>query len=507
MPLTRTARVGFNTISNLLRFAVALLVVLLLTPLIIKTLGKEEFGLWSLTFSILGFLGLLDFGFGTGLVKYVAECKANGEKEKLDEILSSLWATYLVLSLVSFFTVLIISLFFKQVFHIADPLKDKATMVLWLLALRTSILSLPFSLFRGILFGQQLIWQINLIQSISTVFYGFSAWYLLANGFGIIFLAAASLASMLAEGIAYVILVYSQNKGIRIQLRLANRERFKELASFSFFTFIVSVSSLILLKTDPIIIQLFESLNAVAIYAIALKIVENTHLFSKQFINALSPLVSELKAQNDKEKLRFALINCSRFALVPSLLVSLPVLAFAKEIFEFWLGEGFDGAVLPLYLLMAAMLAAIPQMLASMILTMSGHQKTTAKAAIFSALVNVAASLILVRHYGIAGVAAGTLIATIVTDIFIIPLIASRQFEIGWVSYWSRIILPLAPAIILNLGTCLIINGYFPATSLVDIAIKSIPGALAFVIYWWLFSVESSEKELFRKRLLKYRKD
>lgn len=507
MPLTRTARVGFNTVSNIFRFGVALVVVLLLTPLIIETLGKEEFGLWSLTLSVLGFLGLLDFGFGTGLVKYVAECKATGEKEKLNEILSSLWLTYLFLSLVSFVVVLLISHFYQQIFHIDSSLQEKAIIILWLLALRTSIFSLPFSLFRGILFGQQLIWQINLIQALSSIFYGLTAWYILSGGYGIIQLAAINLASMMLEGIAYVILVFAQNPDLKIKLRLASRERFRELASFSFFTFIVSVSSLILLKTDPIIIQLFESLNAVAIYAIALKIVENTHLFSKQFINAISPLISELKAQQDEEKLRFALINCSRFALVPSLLLSLPIIAFAGEIFRFWLGEGFENAVIPLNLLIVAMLAAIPQMLASMILTMSGYQKTTAKAALFSTAVNVVTSLILVQKYGIIGVAAGTLIATILTDVFIIPIIAGRQFGISWFSYWTRIIFPLAPAIVFNLGFCLIINHHFPASSLLDIAVKSVPGGLAFVIYWWCFSVEPSEKDLFRKRLLKFRKD
>jgi peptidoglycan biosynthesis protein MviN/MurJ (putative lipid II flippase) len=152
------------------------------------------------------------------------------------------------------------------------------------------------------------------------------------------------------------------------------------------------------------------------------------------------------------------------------------------------------------------MLAAIPQMLASMILTMSGHQKTTAKAALFSTVVNITASLALVRSYGIAGVAAGTFIATIVTDVFIIPVIAGRQFGIGWLSYWSRIIFPLAPAIALNIGLCLLINHHFPAKSLLEIGGKSIPGALAFVIYWWCFSVESSEKELFKTRLLKFKK-
>lgn len=504
--ITRTARVALNTFSNLSRFAISIGVVFLLTPYIIKQLGQEEFGLWSLTFAILGFLSLLDMGFGSGVIKFVAECNATGEMEKRNEILSTLWVTYLVLGLISLISVLILSLFYDSIFQISENLQTKAIWVLWLLALRSSALSLPLGLYRGILFGKQLIWQINLVQAGTNVLYGLSAWYVLANDYGIIYLAAISLLSMLVEHIIYVILVYVQVEDLKIRFSLAKLDRFKELTSFSIFTFIVSISSLILLRTDPLIIKLFYSLSAVAIYSIALKIVENTHLFSKQFINVLSPLISELKAQNDHEKLRFALINCARFALVPSMLLSIPIFCFARETLTFWLGAGFDEAVVPLYLLLIAMMAAVPQMLASSILTMTGHQKKTAKAAILSAIINLVASLLLVKQYGLVGVAAGTLIATLIVDVIIIPVIAVKTFSLTWSSYWYRILTPMLMPIILNFSSCLIVKNYYPATSILDIAFKSIPGFILFMLYWWYRSLEDSEKDLFRNRLLKFKK-
>ena len=63
-PSSRTAQVVLNTASNYARFALNVLIWLVLTPYMINKLGKEAFGLWSLIFSVVGFLGLMDMGFG-----------------------------------------------------------------------------------------------------------------------------------------------------------------------------------------------------------------------------------------------------------------------------------------------------------------------------------------------------------------------------------------------------------------------------------------------------------
>ena len=79
---TRKTTILLNTLTNYLRFGITAVVFFLLTPYIIDRIGTEDFGLWSLVFSILGLFGLMDFGFTTGAVKYVAECKGSGDDER-----------------------------------------------------------------------------------------------------------------------------------------------------------------------------------------------------------------------------------------------------------------------------------------------------------------------------------------------------------------------------------------------------------------------------------------
>ena len=46
---------------------------LVVTPIIVGALGTEQFGIWALIGSILGFIGLLDLGIGPSLIRFAAE--------------------------------------------------------------------------------------------------------------------------------------------------------------------------------------------------------------------------------------------------------------------------------------------------------------------------------------------------------------------------------------------------------------------------------------------------
>ena len=58
------------------------LIQLLYTPLLIRKLTQSEYGLYSLVASIIGYLTVMDLGFGNAIVVYTAKYRAQG---KLDE--------------------------------------------------------------------------------------------------------------------------------------------------------------------------------------------------------------------------------------------------------------------------------------------------------------------------------------------------------------------------------------------------------------------------------------
>lgn len=504
--LTRTATVMLNTATNFFRFGLLIVIFFLLTPFIINSIGKEEFGLWSLVFSILGVFGLLDMGFGTGVVKWVSESKASGDFQKRNEILSTVLMIYLVLSVIGIGLVTGMSFFFNTLFSIPLSQHEKATGIFWILAARMLVLYLPLSIFRGILFGEQKIYILNFVQSAFSLIYAGMVFFFLEMDYGIVALAWINLAVMLGEHLTYIVFSQKFCFQLKLSLKLADYKLFKEAASFSFFSFIVQASALILLRADTILIKFFMPLSAVAVYAIALKVTEYIHLVIKQFTNVLMPVVAELKDEGNNEKIRFLMLNASKFAMAPAVMILVMILLYADESIIFWVGESFSAASDILRVLVIAIVLAVPQLSAATVLTMTGNHKYFAYASAIGIPLNIGLSIVLISELGLVGVALGTLLTVLVIDLFVIIKKAYLLYQIKYSALFTRVFLPSFIPGIMQFAVALLLKTFFPPTNLFYLIFVNIPGVIIYGIVFWLFSIEPSERKLLKEKLIKFNK-
>ena len=85
-------RVATDTLTSYVRYGVVILVQLALVPYMIGHLGDAGYGLWTLTFSVLGFLSLVDFGFTTSVVRFTAEARGSNDVDRRNRMLSTVMA-------------------------------------------------------------------------------------------------------------------------------------------------------------------------------------------------------------------------------------------------------------------------------------------------------------------------------------------------------------------------------------------------------------------------------
>ena len=62
-----------GAILSYVSIILATLVQLIYTPFLIRMLGQSEYGLYSLVYSIIGYLTVLDLGFGNAIIVYTAK--------------------------------------------------------------------------------------------------------------------------------------------------------------------------------------------------------------------------------------------------------------------------------------------------------------------------------------------------------------------------------------------------------------------------------------------------
>lgn len=499
---TRVRKVSINAATNYFRFFFTMVVSFWLIPFIIKNLGAEAYGLWNLSFSIIGFFSLLDFGFGLGVVKWTGETSATGEIEYRNHMLSTIFFVYLAIAVVGMLFLSIFAVFYPTLFSIDTAIAPEAIAVLLILGIRSLAIQIPLSLFKGALFGEQEIHLTNIIQILGTLLYAVTVWFALSAGKGIVWLASMNCLAFLIENIAYVYFAYKNVKGLRISIRLVRKQDFSEAMGFSFYSFLTTIAGLVLFQTDAIIIQLFFGLELVGLYAVAIKVTEYAFLLTKQLVNVLTPLISELKAKQEHDTIRYLLLDLSKYIMATGFLIAGSVYVFGGDLLVLWVGEIYAEVTIPLLLLITSFVVSVPELVASNVLTMTGYHRFSAISAGLSTGLNIAFSLLLIKPFGLTGIAMGTLISSSVVSGIVIPAKAARSYEFPYHRYISRVYLPAALPTILLVATGYLMKFFFSVDSLWDMMFMAIPGIVVYLLVFWIFFTDPAIKENIKKKLV-----
>nr|WP_321297254.1 oligosaccharide flippase family protein [uncultured Sphaerochaeta sp.] len=498
----RVRKVSINAATNYFRFFFTMVVSFWLIPFIINNLGAEAYGLWNLSFSIIGFFSLLDFGFGLGVVKWTGETSATGEIDYRNHMLSTIFYVYVSIAVGGMLLLGIFSFFYPTLFSIDSGVAPEAVAVLLILGIRSLVIQIPLSLFKGALFGQQEIHLTNIIQILGTMIYALTVWIALSMGKGIVWLASMNCLAFLIENLAYVYFAYRNVKGLRLSPKLVRKKDFREAMGFSIYSFLTTIAGLVLFQTDAIIIQLFFGLELVGFYAVAIKVTEYAFLLTKQLVNVLTPLISELKAKQETDTIRYLLIDLSKYIMATGFLIAGSVYVFGEDLLVLWVGESYAAVTVPLWLLITSFVVAVPELVASNVLTMTGYHRFSAVSASLSTFINITVSLALIKPLGLTGVALGTVVSSAVVSGIVVPAKAARAYGFPFSRYLSRVYLPAAFPTLLLVGAGYGMKFFFSVDSLWDMMFMAIPGILVYVVVFWSLFTDKAIKEKVKAKLL-----
>ena len=70
-----------GAVISYLNLLIGNLIPFIYTPIMLRLLGQAEYGLYGIAQSIMGYIGLLNFGIGGSIVRYLSKYRAAGDKE------------------------------------------------------------------------------------------------------------------------------------------------------------------------------------------------------------------------------------------------------------------------------------------------------------------------------------------------------------------------------------------------------------------------------------------
>jgi O-antigen/teichoic acid export membrane protein len=190
---------------------------------------------------------------------------------------------------------------------------------------------------------------------------------------------------------------------------------------------------------DLWVIGAFRPHEEVALYGAAFRLV---FFVATPFIIAsqvVPPIIAELYAKGRKHDLEASLREVATVAGIPAAMVLLAFLFFGASIMGFVYGDFFREGATVLAILSVSRLYAVCTGNSGALLMMTGHQKTMMRITFVSAAFGLTTELLVVRPFGMVGVAVATSIAQIIQNT--LQLVYGKRR----VGIWSHAELSLRP--------------------------------------------------------------
>src|SRR4029079_5133390 len=130
-PRQTTKSIFRNVVYGSLTWFLPLIMSFIATPVIVRSLGNNDYGIYAL---VLGFISYsFTFNFGRAVTKYIAEYRVTGDAEKIRDVISASLVLNIVIGLIGAGTMcLLADWLVRVVFNISPDAHDKAVTAIYI---------------------------------------------------------------------------------------------------------------------------------------------------------------------------------------------------------------------------------------------------------------------------------------------------------------------------------------------------------------------------------------
>jgi O-antigen/teichoic acid export membrane protein len=454
--------------------------------------------------SITYYFQLLDLGYGGGLVRHVAEADARRDTRRANRILSTFVVVYAGIGLLAAFGVAGVAVWvLPRLPNLVPEQIARAQAIFALMGLRIAI-GFPMTVFGAATTARQRFALNNTVAVVVALLNGAVTYLVLSAGHGLVPLVAATTAVSLASYGAYAWTAKRAFPELRIRPSWFDPKLVREVTTFSAYLFVIDIAIQVGFNLDNVVIGLTLGTSAVAMYVVAARLADYQRQICNQFNGLLFPVIVRFGAAGETEALRAVLLDGARIALLLVVGVTICLVGFATPLVTAWMGPGFEGSLPPLFVLAGAGVILVGHGPLGNLLLGVGRHRLVAFVSLAEAFANLALSLALVRRFGITGVALGTALPIVITNVFILLPAACREVGLS-VGAFARLVVtaPLVGALP-AIATAVALRLFLPPASLAMVVGEGTLVAAVYLLTVWTLGLDSGVRERYAAHLRRF---
>lgn len=252
MKLDSKKQIALGAIMSYISIGINIVTGLVFTPWMIHSIGKENYGLFTLALSVIS-LFVFDFGLSSAITRFLSIYIADGKKEKIEQCLGLVLRIYLVIDIFLFLVLCSVYFFIPYIYKELTLEEIEKFKVIYIMAASFSIFSLPFIPANGILTANEKFVQNKVCDIIHKILVVLTMTVVLLYNGGLYTLVMVNIWSGMIAYLAKLWCIY-RFTDTRIDLHYFNRLEIKEILQFSGWITIVSICKRLIFTIAPTIL-------------------------------------------------------------------------------------------------------------------------------------------------------------------------------------------------------------------------------------------------------------
>lgn len=492
-----------GVVLNYVTIGLNTLVGLLYTPYMLRMLGQNEYGLYSLVASVIAYLTVLDFGFGNAIIRYTAKFRAEGKQDEQYSMFGMFLILYSVIGLLVF--AIGSALYFNVDRLFGDTMSptdlDQARVLIIILLINLAF-TFPLSIFGSIITAYENFVFKKVLQIVRVVLNTTVMIVILHFGYKAIGLAVVqtifNLSSLLVD------LFYCKYK-IKIKIKFGRfRWGFlKEVAIYSFWIFLNVIMDKIYWGTGQFVLGSISGTIAVAIFSVAIQLESMYMTFSTAVSSVFLPRVTAMVANNrSNTEISNLFIRTGRIQHIVMAFILSGFIVFGRQFVAIWAGRGYDEVYAVTLMFFVALFIPLIQNLGVTILQARNQMKFRSLLYLAISLTSLGLQIVGTKLFGVYGCAIAVAGALIVGQGLVMNIYYHKVQRINIVKFWKEIgKMSIVPILFVIIGLLLIKADTCnqPLSLIVGIVIYS----TLYLPVFWNFSMNDEERQLVCSPLLK----
>lgn len=415
------------------------LVSLIYTPFMLKAMGQSEYGLYSLVASVIGYLSIMDLGFGNAMVRFVSksQAKKDNQENKINGLFLFLYCIIAIIVLILGLVILFnVDTIFANSLTIIEIEKSKILVLIMIISL---VISFPLTVFDSYIVANERFVYSKIITLAKNLIKPLVMIPLLLFGYkSVAMTLVVAITNVLYHVFMALYSIFKLNIKFEFSIKNIDTKLLKEIAAYSFFIFLNIIVDKVFNSTDQVILGIVCSTSAVAIYSVASTITTMNTQCSTVISGLFLPKITKtLEENNSDEKVSNLFLKVSRLQIYLMMLILFGFITFGKYFINLWAGKDYIDAYYIILVLILPSVVPLTQNLGISVLQAKNMHQFRSVVYISIAVLNVLISIPLAKNYAGVGAAIGSALANLLGQIIIMNIFYYKKAKLDIPTYWK----------------------------------------------------------------------